>query len=63
MQLLIPGSWVPEGVLEYQGQDEGHPQCLPLDNGLDGREDFNHGRHRKMDNENESECYKHLILR
>lgn len=36
-QNVTADPWIcaPEGVLEYQGQYKGHPQCLPLDNGLD----------------------------
>lgn len=43
-QNVTSDPWIcaPEGVLEYQGKYKGHPQCLPLDNGLDEMEGVNH---------------------
>ncbi|XP_076444419.1 N-sulfoglucosamine sulfohydrolase-like isoform X2 [Babylonia areolata] len=43
-QNVTADPWIcaPAGVLEYQGQYKGHPQCLPLDNGLDETGDANH---------------------
>ena len=46
-QNVTADPWIcaPEGVLEYQGKYKGHPKCLPLDNGLNEKEDFNHWLH------------------